>query len=87
VRLALFHGEWFLDRGIGVPYFERVLRKPLRRSVLTTVFRAAILGTPGVKALERLDFDVDAAERRLTVTFAAITDGGERIENTREVSL
>ena len=32
VRLAFFGGEWFLDRGLGVPYFERVLRKPLRRS-------------------------------------------------------
>jgi len=87
VRLAFFRGEWFLDPSLGVPYFERVLRKPLRQTVLASVFRDAILETPGVKALDRLEFDVDAATRRLTVSFTAITDSGTRIDGQQETEL
>lgn len=75
IRLRFVLGEWFFDQDIGMPYFEEILIKNPNTNVVTTLFRTAILSTPGVLSLDSLDLVLDNATRILSVTFAARISG------------
>lgn len=77
VRLQFFQGEWFLDRRIGVPYFQRILGQKPRLSVLKAIFRKAILTTPGVLSVSDLTVSYDGTSRVIEVSFSASTTEGE----------
>ena len=77
IRLQFFKGEWFLDEDAGVPYFQSVLVKNPDPNLLQTIFRDAILATPGVLGLPSLTLTLDRSTRSLTVAFRASTDEGE----------
>ncbi len=76
IRLQFFAGEWFLDARIGMPYYQRVLGQKPNESVVRTLFRQAILATPGVVAINDLDVSYDGATRSLAVIFRATTEDG-----------
>jgi hypothetical protein len=77
IRLQFFRGEWYLDEDAGLPYFQSVLVKNPDPNVLHSVFRRAILDTPGVLEITSLTLTFDRAERTLTVAFRISTDVGE----------
>lgn len=81
-RLQTFLGEYFLDSSIGVPYFTEVFGKPPAPRV-EAVFREAILGTPGVAALQSLKLTREG--RTLRLAFQVNTDFGEIIDAVLEV--
>lgn len=85
-RLQFFLGEWFLDRRVGMPYFEKVLGQKPRLSVVKALFRKAILTTPGVQAVNDLTVAYDGTSRRMDVAFRATTTEGTLIFN-RELIL
>jgi hypothetical protein len=77
-RLKFFRGEWFLDRGRGMPYFRDILGKKNPNSYrMSAIFRDAILGTPGVLELREFDLTVDARTRVLSLSFRAVTEDGD----------
>lgn len=77
IRLRMFLGEWFLDTRQGIPYFRNILIKNPRTNVVRSIFRQAILTTPGVTGLDKLVLDFDNSLRQLDVSFDAVTDTGE----------
>lgn len=84
VRLQFLLGEWVLDQRLGMPYVGNILVKNPNFSVIRSIFRQAILKTPGVESLTRLVFNFDAATRNLRVTFQAIiTDSDEPLNYDR----
>lgn len=66
-RLRMFLGEWFMDTREGMPWIEVVLVKAPSLPRILAVFRAVILETPGVSAIQRLSLDFDEQTRVLTV--------------------
>ena len=68
VRLQFFLGEWFLDKRQGMPYFQAILIKNPDLTLVQSIFRRAILGTPGVLAIAKLRTSFDRANRTFTVT-------------------
>lgn len=80
MRLGMWRGEWFLDRRLGVPYFQEVLTRIRDVGRLRSIFRDAILGTEGVASVPRLELDLDAGQRHLTVRFTAVTEDGVAIQ-------
>lgn len=75
IRLRVFKGEWHLDTRQGMPYRQRILGyKPFSASYATSVFRSAILGVPGVLAVNNLSLEPDLAQRSLAVSFQASGD-------------
>lgn len=76
-RLQFFKGECFWDRSAGIPYFEDVFVKSPDANVLQSVFRAALLETPGVLEIVDLSLSFDRATRRLSVAFNVSSDVGE----------
>lgn len=84
IRLRLFKGEWFLDTRVGVPYYDSILVKNPNLVAIRSIFRNAILSTPGIASLDTLETSFDAATRKLTVTFSAIKDDGGTLDFSKE---
>lgn len=66
-RLKFFKGEWFLDLRQGMPYFEAVFVKNPDVSLVQSIFRRAILSTPGVQTIIRMSTQLDRATRTFTI--------------------
>lgn len=66
-RLQFFLGEWFLDTRQGMPYFQAVFIKNPELTLIQSIFRRAILSTPGVSSIIRLETRLDSANRRFIV--------------------
>lgn len=75
-RLKTFLNEWFIDKRIGIPYFEHILKKNFDPVIVDTLFKREIITTPGVLELLRFDADLDKNSRTLQVTFKARTSEG-----------
>lgn len=75
-RLKTFLNEWFIDKRIGIPYFEHILRKNFDPVVVDTLFKREIVNTPGVLELLAFDADLDRSARTLQITFKARTSEG-----------
>ena len=75
-RLLTFRGEWYLDLGYGVPYFEDVLVKNPNLPAIAATLRAQILSVPGVLEIVSFSFDY-LGTRELRVNYVATSDFGE----------
>jgi len=80
----MFKGEWFLDTRVGVPYYDSILIKNPDLVVIRSIFRNAILSTPGIANLDALTTAFDAASRKLTVEFTAIKEDGGTLDFSKE---
>jgi hypothetical protein len=82
-RLALWHGEWFLDTTDGTPWNEQILGKRLRGRNYDAAIRQRILGTQGVSEISEYSSTFDGETRTLSVQ-ATITTiyGTTRISTT-----
>ncbi|HEX5035075.1 MAG TPA: hypothetical protein VFW62_11390 [bacterium] len=76
VKFRLFLGEWFLDRSLGVPYFEKILLKNPNLVEVSDFLKVYILETPGVTGLESFQFAFDLQGRELRLEFRANTIDG-----------
>ncbi len=75
-NLSYFAGEWFLDLREGVPYWERIIGAKPDLGLIDTLYRRAILATPGVASIKFLRLEFDRATRTLKPSFeATMTDG------------
>lgn len=66
-RLKFFKAEWFLDKRQGMPYFEAVFVKNPDVSLVQSIFRRAILRTPGVSSIARMTTSFDRSARSFVV--------------------
>lgn len=77
IRLLTVRGEWFLDASLGTPWLTEIFKKTPNIPALQSVFRSRILGTPGVKSVDRITLTFNRQARTLRVDFAATCDFGE----------
>jgi hypothetical protein len=75
-RLSFFLSEWFLDNTQGLPWFQQILVKNPVQGNVDTIFRNAILETPGVKQLTKYSFVPNFSARTCSVSFIAQTTQG-----------
>lgn len=66
-RLKFFKREWFLDLRQGMPYYEAVFVKNPDISLVQSIFRRAILSTPGVLTVARMVTTFDRGARAFTI--------------------
>lgn len=78
-RLQTFRGECYLDRDMGVPYFQEVMKKNPDLAKVRSLLAAIIVGVDGVKSLEKLKIKFDASTREYKVIFRAVADNGDVI--------
>lgn len=87
VSLDFFLGEWFLDGRQGIPYFRDILIHRPNAETVRSVFRRAILNTPGIVAVPTLDVVLDTTQRTCLVTFEATYEDGTAIPGDLELIL
>lgn len=81
-RLSLWRGSWFFDEDAGTPWMTQALgHNPL----LEVTLRDAVLETPHVKSIEKMDILEDPETRRAVVTIALDTDFGDAFIEKLEV--
>ena len=83
-RLSTFKGEWIFNSDEGVPYMQYVFVDNPDYSVISTILKRTILGTPGVESITNFNMTFDKKSRRLSVTF--IANGRSTLDNV-EVQL
>ncbi len=77
-RLRTFLEEWFLNRKIGIPWMQQVLKKNPDEVVVDSVIKREIINTPGIEELTEFSLDIDSS-RQLRIDFRAQTAEGEII--------
>lgn len=75
IRLRFIKGEWYLDQREGTPYVEEIWGQVTEEDRVTAVVRAVLLGTPGIRTIDRISV-VFTSDRVAEVSFAADTDEG-----------
>ena len=79
IRLQFFKGEWTMDLRLGLPYYEYILIKNPNLGLVRSIFRKAILDTPGIASLEEFFLDFDTTTRKLILSFTAKETAGDGI--------
>lgn len=81
-RLRTFQGECYLDRSVGVPYFQEVLKRRPDLSRIRALFVERIRSVPGVASVTSADVSFDPASRQFSLTFSAVTTSGATISGS-----
>lgn len=76
-RLLTVLGEWSQDPSLGLPWFDEIMIRGQRLSVIEGLLRDCILGTDHVLDLLSFTMTLDKPTRTLSVTFEAVSDWGE----------
>lgn len=76
IRLKWFFGEWYLNKLIGIPYYEKILVKNPNKLDIVNYIKREILLTEGVKELTKFDLSI-IADRKISINFVAKTNYGK----------
>lgn len=87
VSLDFFLGEWFLDVRQGMPYFRDVLIKNPNSDTVRSVFKRAILKTPGIVSVDRITVELDTSRRVCAVDYESTYKDGTKIPDRIELIL
>ena len=79
IRLRTFKGEWFYNTIYGVPYFQRIFTKTTKGAV-DAIFQDQILSETGVKRITEFSSELNAANRKYSLSFRVLTTDGEESE-------
>jgi hypothetical protein len=74
--------EWFLDIGAGLPYFQQIITVNPNLEDLKLIFLQAILATPGITNVDRINLSLNRITRGLRVDWSATVDGGVKINDS-----
>lgn len=69
ITLYTFLGEWFLDRDVGIPYYQQIFGKVRSKSAIDVIFQNAISADPGVAEIKEFASSLGSANRGYTMTF------------------
>lgn len=74
IKLLTFKQEWFLDKTIGVPYFQTILKRNVSKSTIDTIFQEQILSEPDVLEIVEFNSIVDVTARSYQLSFRVRTN-------------
>lgn len=76
-RWRFFLGEWFLDQRLGVPWYQRILKKGADLRDVRQLLINTALQVPGVKSVNNFTISLNRSTRRLSITnFVIILSDG-----------
>lgn len=79
-RLKTFFQEWFINRTIGVPYFQEILKKQVDINNVQVILSDVIRQTTGVDELLSFTIDYNGTTRKYFYTFKVIAIDGTSVE-------
>ena len=86
--LKTFAGEWFLDNGknVGVDWIGQVLSvSPVDYAKADQLVRGTIQRIAGISSVVSIEFDLERSDRKLDITFVALTNNGATIQDNVQV--
>jgi hypothetical protein len=84
IRLKTFKGEWIFNTEYGVPYFQRIFGKRVRKQEVDNIFQQEILKEQGV--VEILEFSSSLSNNIYNLSFKVKNDK-TRISPTIEIQI
>lgn len=81
IRVRTFAREWFLDLSRGIEK-ERVFGKPANPVDAQAAYRAEIRKARRVRIVEDVSMSYDSQERRLSLSYVALTVSGTTIQDS-----
>ena len=89
MTILMFRGEWFLERTVGVPYYDNdfvtesqaILGQKFSANKITRIYTTELLKVPGVGAVLDLIPVFDNKGRILSVSFTVKTVFGDTIND------
>lgn len=75
-RLLFYLEECAWNTAAGVPYFQRIFKKPANLAEAEALLKTEIIQTSGVKELLDFQLSFNSATRKLSVSFVAETTYG-----------
>lgn len=82
MRLLFIKGEWFLNQGEGISYFESILKKKADLSLVETLMKQEILTSDKVKSILEFSLLLNNDTRTVSITFSCNTTLGEVINGS-----
>lgn len=87
LRVALFKGEWPLDRRVGIDYQGLIFGPRLPNTVIRAIYDQVLRETAGVQSVSRLRLQFESGSRTMTITATVIADDGSTIPVYRDILL
>ena len=84
-KLRTFLGEWFLDRDLGIPFYDRILIKQADLNDVNNLFLMAIKSVEEVEEVISFETDFNGSTREYTINFTVKITTGETVEGSVEV--
>ena len=81
-RLKTFLGEWFINQEIGIPYFQRILKKQVDLNDVNTLLQNYIKDTTGVEEILKFETDYAGTDRTYIIEFEVRATSGEIVEGS-----
>lgn len=85
IRLKFFLGEWFLDIGQGLPFYQIIFSKNPNLIHIESIIKNEILTTRGIAELVSFNTVFDKLKRKLFVKFEAKSVSGEPLFKEMEI--
>ena len=76
-KLQFFFAEWFLDKTLGIPYFERILVRNPDPALVDSILKQVVLSVDGITRINQWIIEVDRTSREMRLTFRADSIYGE----------
>lgn len=75
-RLKTFFAEWFVNRTIGIPYFQEILKKQVDINNVQVILSNVIKQTTGVEELINFTIDYNGTTRKYFYNFEVVSTDG-----------
>lgn len=80
IRLTTFKGEWFINTGHGVPYYQEIFGKVRNKETIDLIFQQQILQEPAVVEITEFSSEI-APNRTYSLNFRVRITSGQVTDN------
>ena len=89
IKLLMFKGEWFLDREVGISWWEQILgQKPdVAIAAITSEFFDKLMSVEDVLVVRQLDVEYNGTTRTISVTWSVKCTFGNTPTQTLPITL
>jgi uncharacterized membrane protein len=77
--VSLFYGEYFMDRGMGIPYIAEDVPKHVQRMLIEMAIRTQITGIAGVQQITSFETKLDGKTGQLSIAVAVKIAGSDTV--------
>ena len=78
IALKTFQGSWFLDKNVGVPYFQSIFGKRIPQTKIDSILKDEIQKVGGVKQI--ISFKSELVDQKYSFTVKIISNENEEHE-------